>query len=235
MHTTQYFLPCGAIFTVSIVVNEFSLQYVHSRYILMAWAILCLWILLDSSPITASLLQAELSLKDQTKHNEALHAENMLLAKQMLQVEDNHRLLCEIRTRIIHLCKRHKEQTVMLVQLQARISEHEPAAPLREVHTPFLVILESAPNCAAMANAKMMELFGFKLAQLQRSLKLICGPLTDAQSFATLQKQAFHGNDSHGRFTFYNIVGDAIECKVHVSATMLEGKKAIRATFQRDP
>ena len=101
-------LRCMSLLIVSLAINEFTSNYFPSRYVLLGWAVLCIWILLDAALVAASLTQAELLLKEQVRRNDALQAENLKLATHMVNTSDNHLLLCEIRTRLSHQGHRHK-------------------------------------------------------------------------------------------------------------------------------
>ena len=214
---------CMALLVVSFAINEFMGQYFSSRYILLVWAVLCLWILLDASLVAASLTQAELALKEQAKRNEALHAENMLQAMQMTQITDNHLMLCEIRTRLIHHTQKHKQAGVQ----NASISRSASVETCAE-----LIVMEQAPNRAFSANTDMVGLFGFKQELLQRSLKVMYGPLTDMRAFMELQKRGFYGHESEsGSFTFYKMNGDTIPCQARVISTIVNNNRAIRISI----
>jgi hypothetical protein len=96
---------------------------------------------------------------------------------------------------------------------------------------PTLTILETEPDRAFCANAELVTLFGFKPEQLQRSLKIISGPLTDMKSFMDLRKRAFSGQETECLFTFYKRNGDETACQVQASPIMIEGSRAIRLSM----
>jgi cell division protein FtsB len=95
-------IRCLALLGVAAVCNELMSIYFDLRYVLLGWAVLCLWILFDGSLLAADLTQAERLLAEQTKRNGVLETENMLLITQLAHMRDNHVLLCEIRSRLIH-------------------------------------------------------------------------------------------------------------------------------------
>ena len=84
------------------LVNEIMTLYIRPKWVAAWWALACLWVLFDGMVVAAQLTQMEHDLKEQIKRNDALHAQNMVISSQNRQSTDNHVLLCELRTRLIH-------------------------------------------------------------------------------------------------------------------------------------
>ena len=218
-------LECMALFIVSTGLNELMCLYFQSRFVLLVWAVLCIWILLDASLVAASLTQAELALTEQVKRNNTLYAENLLLATRMVKVNDTHLLLCEIRSRL--LPHRNKAQQHSMLRTGSC-----PAIPRPHVETPAFILLETAPDRAFRANTQVSDMFGFHVEQLQRTLRIICGPLTDVRKFAELREKGFQGCESVGNITFYNRTGDAMACQVQVSSVMIGEGRAVSVVIE---
>jgi hypothetical protein len=102
------FLAC-----VAITLNEILFSFVSTRCVLLCWALLCLWILYDSMLVATQLTNTELLLQHQTKLNNILHEQNLAFSTQMIHNQDNHQLLCELRTRLMLHGQRLKEHHQM--------------------------------------------------------------------------------------------------------------------------
>ena len=101
-------LRFAAMFLASLVANELLIRYFESRYICVAWALACLWVLTDGMLVATQLAVTEKAMQDMTRRCEALEIENLLPSNTILKNSENHLLLCEIRQRIILHGQRHR-------------------------------------------------------------------------------------------------------------------------------
>ena len=56
----------GALFALSVAINELVALYVPARYVALAWAMAALWILFDCIVVATELAQAQAMLKTET-------------------------------------------------------------------------------------------------------------------------------------------------------------------------
>lgn len=91
----------GALFALSVAINELLSLYVPTRYVAEAWALAALWILFDGIVVATELAQAQAMLKTET--HRALDLQNLYLlhADTNAQSKRNHTLLLEIRQRVV--------------------------------------------------------------------------------------------------------------------------------------
>jgi hypothetical protein len=57
----------GALFALSVAINEFVALYMLTRYVAVAWAMAALWILFDCIVVATELAQAQAMLKTETQ------------------------------------------------------------------------------------------------------------------------------------------------------------------------
>ena len=102
----------SSLFCVMAGFNECLFSCFSSRVITTGWAMACVWVLVDGMSVATQLTYAELALQDLQRRNEALQTENGAHARSDLGHEDMHRLLCEIRQRMIRLTKHHHTEHI---------------------------------------------------------------------------------------------------------------------------
>jgi hypothetical protein len=97
--TLNQIFKITTLFTVTVVINELLLVYVSPRYAGLIWAVMCLWILVDSMLVSVQLTQAEMFIKEKNLEIMELRARNRMLHS------DKYEKIEDIRHRIVILGK----------------------------------------------------------------------------------------------------------------------------------
>jgi hypothetical protein len=105
---------------ITVGLNELMLHLLPPRLIGFAWALLCLWVLFDSTLVGTRVRDLEASATIQEARCTALETQNMHLCRTILFSNDNHLILCEIRQRVILQGQRARQPHHSPLTLRAR-------------------------------------------------------------------------------------------------------------------
>ena len=103
------FVRWGALFLLSVALNELFSIYIRPMHIALGWALTALWMVFDGVVVATQLAQAEARLKEQTLRADALQAEIATQSRTILNNSDTHALMCEIRQRVVAQGQRLKQ------------------------------------------------------------------------------------------------------------------------------
>lgn len=107
---------------VAISINEIALAWTNTHYVCVGWALACMWLMFDAMLAVLDQQEAERGLKTQERHNETLHKQNLLLSETILHNNDNHLLLCELRTRLMVQSQRLRDHHECVLHRMDRFS-----------------------------------------------------------------------------------------------------------------
>ena len=103
------FVRWGALFLLSVALNELLSVYAQPRHVALGWALTALWMVFDGVVVATQLTQAEARLKEQTLRADAMQAEIATQSRIILNNSDTHALMCEIRQRVVAQGQRLKQ------------------------------------------------------------------------------------------------------------------------------
>ena len=132
------FVRWGALFLLSVALNELLSVYAQPRHVALGWALTALWMVFDGVVVATQLTQAEARLKEQTLRADALQAEITTQSRIILNNSDTHTLMCEIRQRVVAQGQRLKQHHEFATSSSAPPAEIRCKSDTALVPPPFL-------------------------------------------------------------------------------------------------
>ena len=96
---------------------------------------------------------------------------------------------------------------------------------------PILILACVSPHYVLQANTKFEDMFGFRAAELQRLLRNITGPKTDAKTFRSLISNGAREQQSENLLVLYRKDGHELPCRLNVYPSEHEGESTTTIEF----